>query len=184
MAVPANQTRQPFSSEPTSSDPRRIDVEPPSDTGAYREALNRALRILGRRDHSVVELTQKLVHRGFDGGMIQRVVAECGRMGYLDDRRTARQLIDRMKRRGMGVRRIRHELQKRGLEGEQAEAQLRAGVTPSEERALARQAAEKKWKTFSNETDFRNKALRLQRFLRYRGFSDSLIVEMLKEIQP
>jgi regulatory protein len=183
MAAPANQTRQSFSSEPASSDPRRIDVENPSDTGTYRKALNSALRILGRRDHSVAELTQKLVHSGFDGGMIQRVVAECGRMGYLDDRRTARQLIDRMKRRGMGVRRIRHELQKRGLEGEQTEAQLRAGVTPSEERALARQVAEKKLKTLENETDFRNRSLRLQRFLRYRGFSDSLIVEMLKEMQ-
>jgi regulatory protein len=153
----------------------------PGDT-TYRNALNSALRILAHRDHSVVELTQKLIHRGYDEAIVQRVVAECGRLDYLDDRRTSRQLIDRMKRRGMGARRIRHELQKRGLDGEPAEAQLRASVTPSEERALARQAAEKKWKTLSGEADSRNKILRLQRFMRYRGFSDSLIVEMLKEM--
>jgi regulatory protein len=156
-------------------------MKDPGDT-TYRNALNSALRILARRDHSVFELTQKLTHRGYDEGMVQRVVAECGRMDYLDDRRATRQLIDRMKRRGMGARRIRHELQKRGLEGEPAESQLHASVPPSEERALARQAAEKKWKTLANESDFRNKMLRLQRFLRYRGFSDSLIVEMLKEM--
>jgi regulatory protein len=147
-----------------------------------RKAMNQALRILARRDQSVVELTQKLIHRGHDEIVVQRTIDECVRLGYLDDRRVVRQLIDRMKRRGMAARRIRHELHKRGLVGEHAEAQLRASLTPSEERALALQTAEKKWKSLAGETDLRNKMLRLQRFLRYRGFSDSLIVEMLKEM--
>ncbi len=150
----------------------------------YRHVMASALRILARRDHSVVELIQKLDRRGYAEEMVQQVVAECGRMDYLNDQRVARQLIDRMKRRGMGLRRIRHELQKRGLEGEQVEAQLLAGVSPPEERLLVRQVAEKKWKTLSNQADPRNKMLRLQRFLRSRGFSDSMIVETLKEMHP
>lgn len=147
-----------------------------------RNAMASALRILARRDHSVAELTQKLCRRGYTQDTVQQVVAECSRMGYLNDQRVAGQLIDRMKRRGMGLRRIRHELQKRGMEGDRFEAQLLAVVSPPEERLLVKQAAEKKWKTLSGQSDSRNKILRLQRFLRYRGFSDSIIVETLREM--
>jgi len=156
-------------------------MKDPADT-TFRNAMDSALRILARRDHSVVELTQKLDRRGYSQDTVHQVVAECSRMGYLNDQRVAGQLIDRMKRRGMGLRRIRHELQRRGLEGDRVEVQLLSVVSPPEERLLIKQAAQKKWKTLSGQPDARNKILRLQRFLRYRGFSDSLIVETLKEM--
>ncbi|MCK7510316.1 MAG: hypothetical protein MZV70_43890 [Desulfobacterales bacterium] len=51
---------------------------------AYRSALNSALRILARREHSVFELTQKA---GAAAGMRRRrsgsVVAECRPPGLL-----------------------------------------------------------------------------------------------------
>jgi len=150
---------------------------------AYRNALNSALRILARRDHSVFELTQKLSRRGYGEETVRRVVVECGRLDYLDDRRAAAQLIDRMKRKGVGTRRIRHELKKIGMDEQQAEAQLRASVTPAEERSLARRVALKKWRTLAAEPDSQKRMLRLQRFLCYRGFSDALIIEMLKEMR-
>jgi regulatory protein len=148
----------------------------------YANALNSALRILARRDHSVVELVQKLTRRGYEEDVIHRVVAGCSRLGYLDDERAAGLVIDRMQRKGMGVRRIRYELQQRGLEGERAEAQLRSRVTPAEERSQARRAALRKWETLAGESDPQKKRLRLQRFLRYRGFPDSMVFEMLKEM--
>lgn len=155
---------------------------PDADDATYRSALASALRILARRDHSVAELRAKLSRRGYAEETIRRVLAECRRMDYLDDSRAARQLIDRMKRRGMGVRRIRYELQNKGLEGDRIEAQLRIDLSPSEERLLVRQLAEKKWRTLGGQADERNKLLRLQRFLRYRGVTDSLIVETLREM--
>jgi regulatory protein len=148
----------------------------------YRKALNTALRILARRDHSVVELIQKLTRRGYEEDMVQRVAAECRRMNYLDDGRAVGQVIARMKRKGMGALRIRNELHQRGLDGEQTERQLRAGVTLAEELSMARRVAFKKWQTLSSEPDVQKKKLRLQRFLRYRGFSDSVIFEMLKDM--
>jgi regulatory protein len=156
-------------------------MKDPADT-TFRNAMASALRILARRDHSVVELNQKLDRRGYAQDTVQQVVVECSRLGYLNDQRVAGQLIDRMKRRSMGLRRIRHELQKRGMEGDRVEAQLLAGVSPSEERLLVRQAAEKKWKLLSGKPDSRNKMLRLQRFPPSRRFSDSIIVETLKEM--
>lgn len=145
-------------------------------------AMNTALRILARRDHSVAELVRKLARRGYAEDAIQRVVAECGRLGYLDDGRAADQVIDRMKRRGMGARRIRHELQQRGLDGREVEAQLQARVPPLEERSTARRVALKKWDALAGEPDPQKKRLRLQRFLRYRGFPDSLVFEILEEM--
>jgi regulatory protein len=153
-----------------------------SDT-PHRKALNSALRILARRDHSVAELSQKLTCRGYGEDIVQGVVAECQRLNYLDDERAARQIIDWMKRKGMGVRRIRSELLRRGLEGDSAEALLRECVPAAEEQAMARRLSLKKWKTFAAEPDSQKKKLRLQRFLHYRGFSDSVILEMLKELR-
>jgi regulatory protein len=150
---------------------------------AYHQGLNSALRILARRDHSVTELAQKLTRRGYGQDIVQRVVAECRRLNYLDDERAARQVIDRMKLKGMGARRIRGELHRRGLKNEQVEALLGERVTEAEEQAMARRLFLKKWKTFATELDLNKKKLRLQRFLSYRGFSDSMIHEMLKEIR-
>jgi regulatory protein len=149
----------------------------------HLKALNSALRILARRDHSLAELVQKLTCRGYGEDVVQGVVAECQRLNYLDDARAARQIIDRMKCKGMGARRIRGELQRRGVEGELAEALLRECVPAVEEQAMARRLSLKKWKTFAAQTNSQKKKLRLQRFLLYRGFSDSVIFEVLKELR-
>ena len=148
----------------------------------YPNALKSALRILARREHSVVELSRKLSRRGYEEETVGRVVAECERLQYLDDRRAADQLVSRLQRRGLGLRRIRYELEKRGFDENQSETWLRARVTPADERSLAWQAALKKLKTMEGETDPQHKMLKLQRFLRYRGFSDSMIIEVVKEI--
>lgn len=148
----------------------------------HYKAMDTALRILARRDHSVAELARKLARRGYAEDIIQRVVAECGRLGYLDDVRAAGQMIDRMKRRGMGARRIRHELQQKGLDGGPTEAQLQVRLPPAEERSLARRVALRKWDALAGESDPQKKRLRLLRFLRYRGFPDSLVFEILEEI--
>jgi regulatory protein len=153
----------------------------PGET-VYRIALKRALMILARRDHSVGELIQKLTLRGYAEDIVQRVVAECRRLNYLDDERAALQVIHGMKRKGMGTRRIRSELRKRGLDGEQADGQLRTSVTPADEWSMAQRVALKKWKSLGSVLSDQEKKIRLQRFLQYRGFSDSVILRMLKEM--
>lgn len=177
-----NPARGLFIATPEPNRHKRPALEDPADR-TYSNAYNSALRILARRDHSAAELVQKLIRRGYEESVIQRVVAECVRLDYLNDGRAAAQVIGRMKRKGMGMRRIRYELEKRGLDGESAEAQLSHSVTPAEERSLARRVALAKWRKLADEQDHRRKMLRLQRFLRYRGFPDSIIFEMLKEMQ-
>jgi len=157
-------------------------MPPDTQDPEYRKALSSALRLLGRRDHSVAELRQKLIRRDVAEDVIQSVLAECLRLGYLDDARTARALIERFKRKGCGLYRIRHELAQRGLCGETFRDLLETSLAPSEERELARRALQKKLKTLGREPEHRKRMLRLQRFLRGRGFSDAVIADVLGDL--
>jgi regulatory protein len=154
-------------------------MPPDTHDPSSRNALSSALRLLGRRDHSVAELRQKLIRRNVTEDVIQTVLAECLRLNYLDDARTARALIERFKRKGCGVFRIRHELAQRGLSGETFQDLLDNSLAPVEERALARRVLQKKLKTLGHEPEPRKRMLRLQRFLRGRGFSDAVIADVL-----
>jgi regulatory protein len=157
-------------------------MPPDTHDPSYRKALSSALRLLGRRDHSVAELRQKLIRRDVAEDVIQAVLAECLRLSYLDDARTARVLIERFKRKGCGLYRIRHELAQRGLSGERFRHLLENSLAPSEERELAQQALQKKLKTLGREPEQRKRMLRLQRFLRGRGFSDAVIMDVLGDL--
>lgn len=149
----------------------------------YRKALNSALRILARRDHSSVELARKLMHRGHAEEVVQRVIIECQRLNYLDDRRALRQVLDGMKRKGFGIHRIRHELLKRGLAGDGSECGPFESLPPEEERAVARRVALKKWKSLQQEPEPGRRRLRLMRFLRSRGFSDVVIYDVMESLE-
>lgn len=147
-----------------------------------RKALNSALRILSHRDHSTVELAQKLMRRGHDEDVVRRVIIECRRLNYLDDRRALRQVLDGMKRKGFGIHRIRHELLKRGLAGDGSECGSVDSIPLEEERSVACRVALKKWKSLQREQEPGRRRLRLVRFLRSRGFSDEVIYNVMATI--
>jgi regulatory protein len=149
----------------------------------YRKALNSALRILARRDHSSVELARKLMRRGHAEEVVQRVIIECLRLNYLDDRRALRQVLDGLKRKGFGIHRIRHELLKRGLAGDESECGPAESMPPAEERSVARRVALKKWKSLQQEPEPGKRRLRLMRFLRSRGFSDAVIYDVMETME-
>ena len=157
-------------------------MPPDTHNPSYRKALSSALRLLGRRDHSVAELRQKLIRRDVAENVIQTVLAECLRLNYLDDARTARALIERFKRKGCGLYRIRHELAQRGLSGETFRDFLENSLSSSEERELAQRVLQKKLKTLDRMPEHRKRMLRLQRFLRGRGFSEAIIADVLEDL--
>lgn len=80
---------------------------------------DKAVRILGRREHFRAELRRKLSQRELDRQLVGRVMQQCERQGYLDDERAARITIEQLTARGgMGKARLRHELHKRGCPAE------------------------------------------------------------------
>ena len=151
--------------------------------GGYQRAMNTAVRLLTRRDHTSFEILQKLGQRGFDGRIIERVLAECRRLEYIDDERTARIYIGQLARRGFGFRRIRLELRKKGLTGERFEIILNERRAEIDEREIAHKVMLKKMKSFESVEDLQKRRDKMYRFLYSRGFDASVISELLREIR-
>ncbi|MDH4458544.1 MAG: regulatory protein RecX [Nevskia sp.] len=94
--------------------PRR-GRKPPAPL-APEAARERALRALGRREHSARELTRKLTHDGLDPLHASEVVGELGESGWQSDARYARLLTRSRIAQGYGPLRIRAELTSRGVD--------------------------------------------------------------------
>src|SRR5687767_2578448 len=102
---------------------------------------DRALRLLAGRAHFRAELSRKLSARGFPRADVEVALSELVTEGYLDDERTARQLVEeRRERRGWGRSRLQAELQRRGAPAPAITAAL-AGIGVEEDLELARAAA-------------------------------------------
>jgi regulatory protein len=117
------------------------------ETGS-QQAISVAVRLLARRDHTRYEIRQKLKRRGFGSDEILAAVAECERLNYIDDERTARVYIGQLVRRGFGFRRIAIELKKKGLQGRRIEDILEQQRAEIDEREIARRVLQKKMKSF------------------------------------
>jgi regulatory protein len=101
------------------------------------DALARAYRHLGRRDHSVAELRLRLERAGLSTAATDAALAIVGAQGYLDDERYARTLVeDRRNIDGWGVERIRARLQTAGIDADLIDQQL-AGCDHAAELAAA-----------------------------------------------
>ncbi len=146
----------------------------------YQQAMNTAVRMLTRRDHTRYEIRQKLKQRGFSSGAIRVAIEECERLNYIDDDKTARIYIGQLVRRGFGFRRIAIELKKKGLQGQHIEDILHQQQVEIDEREIARRVLQKKLKSFEREADPKKIRDKLYRFLVYRGFNRSIISELIK----
>lgn len=92
-----------------------------ADRVAKRRCFNRALNILSRRDHCEKELYNKL--RRADGdAAAQDAVERIKSLGYINDERYAVTLAEELaSRKGYGIRAIKAELLRRGIDRETAE---------------------------------------------------------------
>jgi SOS response regulatory protein OraA/RecX len=99
------------------------------------EALGIATRALRARDLSRRELSERLVRR-VEPATADETVATLARVGLVDDRRAAEHRAAALSGRGYGDAAIRHDLEQRGLGGEDVKAAL-ATLGPETERAAA-----------------------------------------------
>lgn len=89
-----------------------------------RRCFNRALNLLARREHSEKELTAKLA-RADGAAAAASAVERVRQLGYLDDSRYAKALVNELSaRKGMSERGILQELLRRGVDRETAEEAL------------------------------------------------------------
>ncbi len=146
------------------------------------DVLAVALRILTRRDHSEAELRRKLQERGFDDSEADAALLKMRGLGYLDDRRFARQWAESAIRNGRGFGpRIRLELLRRGV-AEAIIGEVLAFLNGDyQERQVLETLVARKFGTFDYRRSEEREKRRVVAYLQRRGFSLSLILDVLHE---
>jgi regulatory protein len=140
-----------------------------------------ALRLLARRDHSCAELSGKLEERGFSRNQIQRAVDRCLRFYYLDDERFALAYAEQLQRRGYGCRRIQQMLADKGVAHETISGCLEALCSDAVQIRDCRKAVIKKLNKNPSPDASPEAKAKLHRFLLGRGFSPTIIRQVLDE---
>ena len=76
----------------------------------------RAFRLLGRRQHSTSELKRKLWNKDYDRKLIDEVIGDLKKNGYLDDKEFIRAFVaEKSKTKSWSNKRIKAELIQRGV---------------------------------------------------------------------
>jgi len=139
------------------------------------DALQVALDLLTRREHSAHELTDKLTRRGFAEDDIISALAECQRLGYQSDKRYTDSYCRMRIRQGDGPLKIEHFLRLKGV----PEALIRERLDEEHWMDHAYRVWQKKFGSARDTSSLAEKA-KQQRFMQTRGFPIQLIYELYK----
>ncbi len=144
---------------------------------------NKALDLLSRRSHFERELERKLSQRGYETEEVAETLERLRAESFVDDARTARELIrGRLARGPVGRQKLRADLFRRGVAEEVVNEALEA-LTPDDDVEQVREAAARWRRTRERPARGaeRNRAA-LGRHLAGRGFSRRGILTVLHEI--
>ena len=134
-----------------------------------------AVKLLSRREHSALEIRDKLLKRDFEEEEIAQAISELQQGDWLSDERFAEAYIRMRQQKGFGPIRIAIELNERGVDESIVDSYLHAG-DENWLQTLTQQYS-KKYKNKAIE-DYNDKAKRI-RFLQYRGFSLDMIYRVI-----
>lgn len=133
--------------------------------------------LLARREHSQLELSRKLIRKGFDADRVERIISELQSDNLQSDQRFAEQYVRYRADRGYGPYRIVQELKERGIHGS-----LINELVISDDPAWLERCHQVRSRRFGTGRpgDIREQA-KQQRFLNYRGFTSEQIRRLMKD---
>ncbi len=134
-----------------------------------RQAYIAAVRLLGSRDHSVFELTQKLLKREHSDEAIQSAIAELMELNYVNDERYAELYTEQRLGKGFGPLSVRSKLHQRGIASHLVTTALAQQAMSWAE--FAQMALEKRFDAQIITSHDKKDVGRVSRFLAARGFS-------------
>lgn len=147
-----------------------------------QECLDCGLKFLGSRLHSRAELRRKLLRREFGDAIVDAVLDDLTRLGYLDDARFAKtRALSAAEHKHHGRRRAFMELLKAGVKKEVADAALDDVYEQTDSLAAARELARKK-ATSLKRLDPTVARRRLAGMLGRRGFDYETIKPVIDEV--
>ncbi len=146
-----------------------------------KEIKDKALKLLSRREHSRLELRQKLLRRDFNFSEIEPVLDELAEKGYIDDERFAEEWIhSRKNSKPRGRFLLRAELKEKGVSSEIIDDKLNSMISRSEEEEMAVELA-RKWLR-GKDRDQINIENKLSRYLYRKGFSRDIIRDVISNL--
>ena len=164
---------------------RRSEREP--DPAARERVRKRALRLLARREHTVRELGEKLTSRGeAEEEVVRAVVEELAQKDLVSDARYARAYaLDAIRMKPRARRRILSELVDRGVPAVNAARAVDAAFVEEEvdDPILAHRLAETYLPRVADQDDA-TRWRRVATYLQRRGFDNTLIYDVCREILP
>ena len=149
-------------------------------------ALNKAMDILSRQDHSEKKLREKLMRRGYDEDEIEDAIAYLEEHHYLDDKRSCEyQFSYFYESSAMSTRQIVQKLYERGFDTELIRSFVPEGDEHYErELRCAAKVFQQKYRRVElpEEPDERYKLRdKMKAFLYRRGFSPSVIDDVVSD---
>jgi regulatory protein len=152
-----------------------------NDSRELTKARNTAYRCLAYRPRSRAEIIQKLHDRSFNAEIIDAVLADLKRLGYVNDRQFAGQLArSRIRLQGFGRRRIEQELKNKGIDREIIREVFAEVFVNAAEIETAKLVAAKKINTMKI-LDRETRRRRLAGFLERKGYSSEIIGAVLRD---
>lgn len=147
-----------------------------------QECFDAAMKFLERRLQSRNELKTKLTRQEYGHDLIDAVLADLERLGYVDDAKFAAAKVESAaKVRHHGRRRAAIELMKKGVTGEAARKALDDTYDTHDSLAVARDLAQKKARSLSK-LDPRVARRRLVGMLQRRGFEYDVVRPVIDEV--
>lgn len=147
-----------------------------------QECFDHATKLLGMRLHSRSELRRKLVRGEYGDGVIDGVLDDLARMGYVDDQRFARtRALSAAQHKHHGKRRAIIELMKSGVDRETAARAAEDVYAKEDSLAIARQIVAKQTPRL-RKLDPLVARRRLVGMLQRRGFDYDTIRPIIDEV--
>ena len=156
-------------------------MKTPAGSEAER-AREYALLLLSYRERTEKEMAERLKRKGFPPEAVAATVADCQRLGLVDDERFARLFVqERARLNPRSARLIGAELGKRGVSGEVAARALSAEFVPGREEEMAADLARRASLRLRG-VDPAAARRRLWAYLARRGFSPDQIAAAVKAV--
>jgi len=143
----------------------------------------KAFRLLGRRQHATSELRRKLWQRDYEQKLIDEVIDELRKNGYLNDGEFIREFVaEKSKSKKWSSNKIKSELLRKGIDQKLIELGFER-IPNSDEFENAFSLGQKKYNTLIKRTENKRELQKkLSTYLYSKGFDYELIREVCSQI--
>ena len=144
----------------------------------FDKCLASAQRSLAMREHSTLQIKNKLINKGFDSKIIENVVSEIQETGFQSDTRYAEEYIRYRQNSGYGSKKIIYELKSNGISSEIINNHME---NFKDDYNILFEFAQSK----INNVDLNDKKILIKYLNNFksRGFDNSIISKVLKNIK-